>query len=347
MPPEPSSSSRHYDLPVRMAEIVHSRKHSPDESHMQDPTPSDSTAVPAENVMPREDWISLRGLRFHYIECGCERGEGVPIVLLHGLASTAHIWDLVAPRFGGSRVVALNQRGHGLSDHPESGYDFATVVADVAGFVAALGLAQPVVVGHSWGANVALQYAVDHDVSGLVLVDGGFVEIGTRPGMTWECARVEMTPPMLCGLALDTLIERTRDWLGPAWSPSAVEILLHSFSIRPDRTVCPRLQREQHMQIARALWEQRPSELFPRVRCPVLLVPAVQGTPPGKIDQPMAANHEVLRAERLLSRSRTVWMYDTVHDIPLHRPRELAKAIQRFIAEDCCGAFRGAGDPPT
>src|SRR5205823_10946826 len=85
---------------------------------------------------PTDAFVSLRGLRFHYRDWG---GRGRPLVLLHGLASTARIWDLVAPLLAARyRVVALNQRGHGESDKPDDGYDFATITGDLAAFLDAL-----------------------------------------------------------------------------------------------------------------------------------------------------------------------------------------------------------------
>src|SRR6266545_1920073 len=55
---------------------------------------------------------------------------GPSILLLHGLASSSHIWDLVAPRLAPRfRVVAYDQRGHGLSGKPSSGYGCDVLVA--------------------------------------------------------------------------------------------------------------------------------------------------------------------------------------------------------------------------
>jgi len=53
-----------------------------------------------------------------------------PIVLLHGLSSNARIWDGVAPRLAGAGLwpVAIDQRGHGESGQPSSGYGFTTEV---------------------------------------------------------------------------------------------------------------------------------------------------------------------------------------------------------------------------
>ena len=126
---------------------------------------------------PRDRRISVGGLDIHYRDWGA---SGQPIVLVHGLASTCHIWDLVAPllkqRFA---VVALDQRGHGESSKPDSGYDFATVAADLGRFTQALGIHKPLLVGHSWGGNVAVDYAVTHPYGprGLCLIDGGTIEI--------------------------------------------------------------------------------------------------------------------------------------------------------------------------
>ena len=65
---------------------------------------------------PRDLTVGLDGMPFHYRDWG---GAGQPIVLLHGLASTCHIWDLVAPILRRAfRVVALDQRGHGESGKP-------------------------------------------------------------------------------------------------------------------------------------------------------------------------------------------------------------------------------------
>ncbi|MFN8598748.1 MAG: alpha/beta fold hydrolase, partial [Anaerolineae bacterium] len=79
--------------------------------------------------MSKETYIEANGLRFHALDWG---GRGDWLVLLHGLASQAHIWDLVAPQLiDRFRVIAIDQRGHGLSDKPDSGYDFATITRDL------------------------------------------------------------------------------------------------------------------------------------------------------------------------------------------------------------------------
>ena len=97
-----------------------------DERPMQTrPSAPASRAVPGDGVTLRaRDW----------------GGGGQPLVLLHGLASNARIWDGVAPRLVGAglRVVALDLRGHGESDQPDDGYDFASVGQYVSSALAGL-----------------------------------------------------------------------------------------------------------------------------------------------------------------------------------------------------------------
>ncbi|HEV2896065.1 MAG TPA: alpha/beta fold hydrolase, partial [Actinomycetota bacterium] len=92
-----------------------------------------SASSPTDRAVPGD------GVRLHARDWG---GSGQPLVLLHGLASNARIWDGVAPRLTGAglRVVAIDQRGHGASEQPGSGYDFASVGRDLSSALAALGI---------------------------------------------------------------------------------------------------------------------------------------------------------------------------------------------------------------
>ncbi|HXZ04698.1 MAG TPA: alpha/beta hydrolase, partial [Ktedonobacteraceae bacterium] len=145
-----------------------------------------------------DGFITANGLRIHYrrwTSSACNP-ELPPILLLHGLASSAHIWNLVAPLLNtyGYTVTALDQRGHGESDKPVSGYDFDTILTDDAAAIEALKIDHPIVVGHSWGAMVALQFAAQHvdQVKALVLVDGATNQLSARPGWSREQAMKDL-----------------------------------------------------------------------------------------------------------------------------------------------------------
>jgi pimeloyl-ACP methyl ester carboxylesterase len=281
---------------------------------------------------PRDTTLTANHLAFHLLDWG---GSGPPLVLLHGLASQTHIWDLTAPHLAGAfRVLAIDQRGHGHSDKPAAGYDFATVTADLDAILGVLGLDEIVLVGHSWGGNVAIQYAVDHPgrVSRLVLLDGGFLQL--RDEMDWPTAERVMAPPPWTGVTLERIRQGIRQFTGPAWSPEVEAAVLANFEVGADGMVSSRLPRDLHMAILRALWEQRPSELFARVDCPVLLLPAVPPEPHDDRSRMMLAakRRQIALAEERLRDSRTTWFTDTIHDVPLQRPGELAAAIREFAA---------------
>ncbi|HTP09814.1 MAG TPA: alpha/beta hydrolase, partial [Anaerolineae bacterium] len=239
----------------------------------------------------------------------------------------------VAPLLTDSfQVIAIDQRGHGLSDKPDNGYDWGTITSDLDAILNALKIERAVLAGHSWGGNVAVQYAADQPdrVSGLVLIDGGFLQIGDR--LDWPTAKKLLEPPDLIGMPADEFRSNMKHWMGAAWSPEAEAITLQNFESRTDGTIAPHMRKRNHMQVVRALWEHRPSELWARIQCPVLMIPAVASEPHDARTRDMLENkrRNIATAEEHLQRSQTLWMTDTIHDIPLQRPAELAEALKRF-----------------
>lgn len=288
---------------------------------------------------PIEASVDIGAGEIHYRDWG---GSGRAVALVHGLASNCRIWDFVAPilsrRF---RVVALDQRGHGRSFKPDGGYDFASVVADLDAFIDAVGFERPIIAGHSWGGDVALEYAVAHPrkTGGLVFVDGGTIEISRRADWTLEDAKREMAPPVWTGVSETAFRDRVRTrWLSMIDNPQVADIVMANFVTLEDGTIASRLTRANHLRIIEALWEHKPSELYPLVECPVLLMPARQlGAESAPQSRRFRREESISRAESLLPASETVWMEDSVHDVPLQRPEAVASAIGDRIA----GGFFG------
>ncbi len=247
---------------------------------------------------------------------------GVAFLLVHGLASNARLWDGVATRLAarGYGVTAIDQRGHGRSDKPDHGYDFATVTADLVAAIDALGLDRPVVAGQSWGANVALDLAAHHHgvARGVACVDGGWIDL--RRFATWDDCAAAMAPPTIAGTPLRQVEEYLRR-AHPDWPPEGIAGTLANFEVRPDGTVAPRLTLERHLAILRALWEHRPAELYPLVDVPVLLVPCDDGT--AWTDE---KRRQVAAAEAGLARSRTAW-FRADHDVHAQHPGEIADLL--------------------
>jgi len=105
--------------------------------------------------------VFARGINFHYLT----RGEGLDIVLLHGVTSSLAAWYngiLFALEAAGFRVTVYDLRGHGLSDSTPTGYNSSEMAEDLLALLDALGLEQPMLAGHSFGGAVALHFALLH-----------------------------------------------------------------------------------------------------------------------------------------------------------------------------------------
>lgn len=265
------------------------------------------------------------------------------LVCLHGLASNARWWDLVAARLAPRhRVVAVDLPGHGRSDRPEAGYGFEDVGSDVHALVDALGVGRHLLAGHSWGASVALWCAAARPagVLGVACVDGGAVDLRSVFGGSWETAERAMTPPRLQGLTEADL----RRWVGASGLAEgsdpdrATAILLGNFEAGPDGTgLRPRLSLDRHMAIARTLFEQDVPALWRGLGAVPALLALASGSDPG----PMAARREAAEvAESLHTGATLVRWIEGGHDLPVQRPDAVAAAIAELIA------LTGAPEPP-
>jgi pimeloyl-ACP methyl ester carboxylesterase len=136
-------------------------------------------------------------------------GGPLPVVFLHSSAGNASQWSAqlehLRPR---RRAVALEWRGHGRSGSPADGdYSFPAVAADVDEAVDRLGIERFVLVGHSGGGLVALEYAADRQerVAGLLLAD---------PAGDARQVPSEQMEPLLLGLASDAYAQTIGKYWG-------------------------------------------------------------------------------------------------------------------------------------
>lgn len=123
---------------------------------------------------PRGRFVDVDGVRLHYVE----RGVGQPLVLLHGNGSmiqdfeSAGLIDLAAQKF---RVIAFDRPGFGHSSRPRNVIWTPQAQADLfKKALVQLDVEHAIVLGHSWGASVALALATRHPsmVQSLVLASG-------------------------------------------------------------------------------------------------------------------------------------------------------------------------------
>jgi pimeloyl-ACP methyl ester carboxylesterase len=123
-------------------------------------------AITARNVEatvpPCGQFVEIDGQRLHYVDTG---GTGPTIVLIHGLGGTLwnYTYALVDKLSGEFRVIAVDRPGSGYSMRPDNAPAKLGAQADtLAKFMRALGLKQPLLVGHSLGGALSLAIALDH-----------------------------------------------------------------------------------------------------------------------------------------------------------------------------------------
>lgn len=121
-------------------------------------------------MSPISKAVRVGDLEVHYLE----EGRGQPLLLLHGGTATASSWGEAMPRMADRyRVFALDTRGHAKTSNPLQKMSYSQFADDVAGFIAALGLKRPLIVGYSDGGQTALEFGLRHPGKAGALVLGG------------------------------------------------------------------------------------------------------------------------------------------------------------------------------
>ena len=160
-------------------------------------------------------FVDSSGVRLAIRDYG---GDGRALVFVHGgPGPNLTSWESFAPRMIGQfRAIAYDQRGHGQSSNT-SDYSYTALAGDIQAIVDALHLDAPIVVGHSWGGQIALIYvAMYPDCAGIVAVDGLITGEYRKPSAEqWAWLENE--------LRTNPVISRTADFVG---TPEELEELL-------------------------------------------------------------------------------------------------------------------------
>ncbi|MCW4467192.1 alpha/beta hydrolase [Glutamicibacter sp. MNS18] len=124
-----------------------------------------------------------------------DRGEGTPVVLLHGLGNNHSSWEFVLEHldYSNARVIAVDLLGFGDAPKPDVDYTLKDHSSAVAATLNELGITKAVVAGHSMGSNVALDLATRHPelVDRLVLLGAPLYRREPRGGRTRSLLRAE------------------------------------------------------------------------------------------------------------------------------------------------------------
>lgn len=181
----------------------------------------------------KRGFVTVNGVRLHFLDWG---GSGDSLLLLTGSGDDAHIFDSFAPKLiEGFHVVGLTRRGFGESDKPRRGYDTATLVEDIRGFLDAMKIKSVAIVGHSVSGTEMTMFASRYPgrVTKLVYLDAAYdytCKVGTEP-VTWEAplpatAAAEEKSPVFNPW---TVLNRESDLYRPTYSKvSAPALAIYS-----------------------------------------------------------------------------------------------------------------------
>jgi pimeloyl-ACP methyl ester carboxylesterase len=174
-------------------------------------------------------YIDTGDLRLHAVV----GGDGPPLLLIHGWPGSWYYWRLVMPALARDfEVVAVDQRGIGLSDKPEEGYDTGTLANDLVGLMDALGHGQFAVVGVDTGLLIGYALAADHPGRVARLAVGEAPLPGITPPTPWSSRTRSLTASGTSHSISSR--RRTRSSSGDARTSSSTR----SSPLRPGRTNC-------------------------------------------------------------------------------------------------------------
>lgn len=295
------------------------------------------TAAPQENkqplpgAMPRsessgcqntqEHVISVNGVRVHYVEAGV----GPAVVLIHGNAGSVDDFSYRAVRVlcGEFKTVAIDRPGHGKSDRltkdPARLESQAKLLHDT---LAALGIRRPILIGHSWGASLALAYAIRYqdDISSMVLLaPAAYAE---KEQDAWW-VKVLVKPPIIGDLSLAVgkrlfgkrMLKRE---LKRAFYPQTVpaDYLRSAYAWLSQKHLRSYLEDEWNLNAGLKAISKRYSEIH---------VPLVIVT--GDSDQVVPAQANAYRLKAEISQSQLVELKHAGHQIPQTEPQSIRNAL--------------------
>jgi pimeloyl-ACP methyl ester carboxylesterase len=159
-----------------------------------------------------------------------EEGAGEPLLLVHGITEDHRVWDPLVPELArDARVLRVDLPGHGASSALAE-YTAGSLAAPLEGFVRALGLERPRVIGHSLGGLLATLLGALVPVRSIVNVDqslrlGPFIE------------RVRAIAPRLAGPDFAATLAREMEELGGPRLPASVRAELAGYRVEARRPV--------------------------------------------------------------------------------------------------------------
>lgn len=261
-------------------------------------------------------------------------GKGKTVFCVHGISGSCRCWDNVAEALSPQhQVFAMDLRGRGLSEKPASGYSISHHCRDVQALLKHENIGQVVMLGHSLGALIGLEFAAEfpESVDRLILVDGGGQLSGEQRKKVF--AGIQPTLDRLGKIfpsneAYLNLLKRNP--LLQPWTPMLEAYYLYELE-EADGGVRSRVKAEHIKEEADNLSGYAVTELYSRIKCPVLILRAPEGmTTPDNILLPEQALDKMLRE---IPDARYVDIAESNHySIVMQPDKGRDKAILDFLA---------------
>jgi len=195
----------------------------------------------------KSDFVNVNGIRLHYRDWG---GEGDVLLFLAGMGCNGHNFDDFAPRFTDKfHVMGLTRRGHGESDHPETGYDIDTLTEDIRCFMDTLGIEKVILAGHSMAGVELSRFSALYPerVLKLIFLDAAYDRLSTSfKNMVEKSPWRSIQPP---GLEVDHYTEedyfaamkRAYPSFTVIWSEAMAEQSMHEIVKTPEGKIIDRM----------------------------------------------------------------------------------------------------------
>ncbi len=111
--------------------------------------------------MPESKYIDVQDITIHYLEWGNPKSPD--LIMVHGWTNLSQSWaEIAAALENDYHIIAPDNRGHGKSDKPGTGYRLQDFVQDTKELIETLDLIRPTYIGHSWGSNIGTILAANH-----------------------------------------------------------------------------------------------------------------------------------------------------------------------------------------
>jgi 3-oxoadipate enol-lactonase len=267
-------------------------------------------------------FVETNGIHMYAVQ----RGQGRPLVLLHGYGWDHTLWDEVSAQFAPRyRVIACDTRGHGRSDKPPGPYTVRMLARDWHEVLTALAAWPACLVGFSLGGMIASLLAVEHPetVEALVLIATLCEADPDIEGKLEARIRATREEGPVAGAIIGA-----RQIFSPRFAAAHPDVI--------DRFVQWRasMPQEPLFEAARAVYGFRVCERLREIRVPCLVVYAD--------DDAITPSPAARRIAESVPGAQLVGIREAGHMIPLEKPQEFATVLDAFLVAHYAAATRPA-----